>query len=310
MSVGSQIGTTGSGGGIIDAHVHVWSGDIQKYPLAPGYTKKDLWLPSYTPEEILVEARPFGVTRLNLVQMTWYGLDHSYIIDTIAKDPGHFAGTGVVPAVTDVSGPSPDSTMIALAKQRIFAFRVRTRTTRPPLGDGPQDGPQWLNHAGYEKMFQTGAKHNLGLSFLMLPGDIPELDRMCRRFPETPVIIDHLCGIGSRGPFPEDEIQALCGMARHRKVMVKVGAFYARGARKPPYLDCLPLVRRVVEAFGPDRCMWETDCPMVRPGTDKLSTPPSYEASLALIRDHADFLSKSDKEKILFKTAENFFFNR
>ena len=263
-------------------------------------------MPSFTPEEILVEARPLGVTRFNLVQMTWYGLDHSYILDIIAKDPKHFVGTGIVSAVTDMSGPSPDDTMIALAKRGIVAFRFRGRTMRPPLGDGPQ----WLDHIGYEKMFQAGAKHNLGLSFLMVPDDIPELDRMCRRFPETPVIIDHLCGIGSRGPFPEDEIQTLCGMARHRKVMVKVGAFYARGTRKPPYLDCLPLVRRVVEAFGPDRCMWETDSPMTRPRSTQLLPPRSYEASLALIRDHADFLSKSDKERILFKTAENFFFNR
>lgn len=291
-------------GGIIDSHVHVWTGDTQKYPLAPGFTKEHLWLPSYTPDDILKEARGLGVTRLNLVQMTWYGLDHSYIQDIIAKDPKHFVGTGIVPAVADVSGPSPDDTMIALSKRGIVAFRVRGRAARPALGDGPQ----WLDHPGYEKMFQAGAKHNLALSFLMGIADLPELDRMCGRFPETPVIIDHLCGIGARGRFPEDEIRALCGMAKHRRLMVKIGAFYARGA--PPYLDCLPLIRRVVEAFGPDRCMWETDCPLTRPGVAQSSPPHTYEASLAIIRDHADFLSKTDKKKILIKTAENLFFNR
>jgi predicted TIM-barrel fold metal-dependent hydrolase len=292
--------------GIIDAHVHVWTGDIAKYPLAPGFTKEHLWQPSHTPDDILKEARGLGVTRLNLVQMTWYGLDHSYIADVIASDPKRFVGTGVVPAVTDVAGPSPDDTMVALSRKGIVAFRIRGKMARPPLGDGPQ----WLDHPGYEKMFQAGAKHNLALSFLMGPGDLPELGRMCTQFPETPVIIDHLCGIGAKGQFPADEIQALSGMAKHKKVMVKVGAFYARGARKPPYLDCLPLVRRVVEAFGPDRCMWETDSPLTRPGVSQTSPPHSYEASLAVIRDHANFLSMSDKEKILTKTAENIFFNR
>jgi len=56
--------------------------------------------------------------------------------------------------------------------------------------------------------------------------------------------------------------------------------------------------------------MWETDSPLTRPGISQSSPPPSYEASLAVIRDHADFLSKSDKEKILIKTAENLFFKR
>jgi predicted TIM-barrel fold metal-dependent hydrolase len=208
--------------------------------------------------------------------------------------------------VTDVAGPSPDDTMIALSKKGVFAFRIRGRMARPPLGDGPQ----WLDHSGYEKMFQAGAKHNLALSFLMGPDDIPELDRMCSRFQETPVIIDHLCGIGARGQFPEEEIRALCGMAKHPRVMLKIGAFSGRGARKPPYLDCLPLIKRVVDAFGPDRCMWETDCPLTRPGVTQTTPPHTYEASLAIIRDHADFLSKSDKEKILIKTAENLFFNR
>ena len=35
-----------------------------------------------------------------------------------------------------------------------------------------------------------------------------------------------------------------------------------------------------------------------------------YPAAIALIRDHCDFLSESDKDYILFRTAEDFFFNR
>ena len=35
-----------------------------------------------------------------------------------------------------------------------------------------------------------------------------------------------------------------------------------------------------------------------------------FAASIALIRDHADFLGDGDKEQILVKTAEDFFFNR
>ena len=33
-----------------------------------------------------------------------------------------------------------------------------------------------------------------------------------------------------------------------------------------------------------------------------------YPAAVALIRDHADFLSKAEKEAILWGTAESFFF--
>ena len=36
---------------IVDAHVHVWSTDTDRYPLAPGFDRSDLWLPSFTPAD-------------------------------------------------------------------------------------------------------------------------------------------------------------------------------------------------------------------------------------------------------------------
>ena len=291
-------------GRIVDAHIHVWSADTDRYPLAPGFNRTDLWLPSFTPADHARYSRAVGPVRMNLVQMTWYGLDHSYIVDLIAQDPHTFVGTGMVSAVSDVRLPDPDKAMVALATRGIYAFRVRGRQARPPLGDGPR----WLDHPGYERMFAAGAEHNLALSFLMGVDDIPELDRMCRRFPETPVIIDHVCGIRIKdGLFPETEVRSLCALARHKRVLVKLGPFQALGAGQAPYLDLLPLIRRVVDAFGPERCMWESDSggpiPMANPRTD-------YPAAVALVRDHADFLSAADKAALLSTTAERFFFQR
>ena len=110
--------------------------------------------------------------------------------------------------------------------------------------------------------------------------------------------------LGVSGKIEEDAVTALCQMARHKRVMLKIGAFYALGAKREPYTGLLPLIRRVVTAFGPERCMWESDCPF------QVQKPHSYAASVALIRDHADFLSASDKEHVLFGTANRFFMRR
>ena len=290
---------------IIDAHVHVWTPDTDKYPLATGFDKSDFWLPSFTPDDHFAYSRAVGKVRINLVQMTWYGLDHSYILDLIAADPDTFVGTGIVPALLDVTLASPERAMIALSQRGIYAFRVRgAATARMGLGDWPR----WLDHEPYEKMFAAGAEHNLALSFLSAPGDLPELDRMCSRFPETPVIIDHIAGVKvTDGVLPEDEVSALCDMAKYPRVMVKIGPLNSRGDGSAPFLDTLPLVKRVIEAFGPDRCMWESDSG----GPVRMGDPvKEYQAAIAIIRDHADFLSVSDKEQVLYKTAEDFFFNR
>ena len=80
-------------------------------------------------------------------------------------------------------------------------------------------------------------------------------------------------------------------------MLVKVGAFYALGKKTPPYLDLAPLIRRVVQAFGAERCMWESDCPfqVVR---------DRYADSVALVRDRLDFLSPDDRDWLLRRTAE------
>ena len=290
---------------IIDAHVHVWTDDFERYPLTPGFYDSDLWLPSFKPEEHFLYSGLVGKVRLNLVQMTWYGLDHSYILDLIADDPETFAGTGIVPAIGDVSFPSPDRVMTALSERGIYAFRVRGgRTAREQFGNIAR----YLDYPGYEKMFEAGAEHNLALSFLMGTEDLPDLDRMCARFPETPVILDHICGARILdGEFPEEKLAVFCRMARHKRVMVKLGPFQSLGDGKAPYLELLPLIERVVDAFGAERCMWESDSG----GPIKMNDPyEDFPAAIALIRDHADFLSDSDKEQILYKTAEDFFFRQ
>src|SRR5688572_28002448 len=68
----------------IDAHVHVWTADTLHYPLAQGYRPENMDPSSFTPEELFKHARPAGVSRINLIQMSFYGFDNSYMLDMIA----------------------------------------------------------------------------------------------------------------------------------------------------------------------------------------------------------------------------------
>jgi predicted TIM-barrel fold metal-dependent hydrolase len=136
----------------------------------------------------------------------------------------------------------------------------------------------------------------------MNPDSLEAVDRQCRRFPRTPVVIDHLARIGVGNIIRKQDVQALCALARHPEVRVKVSAFYALGEAKPPHLDLAPLLRRVYEAFGPERLMWGSDCPYHL-------RSEKYDDGIALIRDHLPFLSASDKEWVLRRTAEQLFFD-
>ncbi len=186
--------------------------------------------------------------------------------------------------------------MRELSPRGVHAFRIQPHYSKQPPA-------RWLEPAGYAAMFATAAQTGQALSCLIDPDGFPEVDRMCRRFPETTVIIDHLgrIGAGPDGAIRDADVEALCALAKHPKIYVKVGAFYALGKKKPPYLDLAPLIRRVVQAFGARRCMWESDCPFQ-------VVKDRYVDSLALIRDHLDFLTNDDRDWLLFRTAEQVLF--
>ena len=280
-------------GGVIDAHVHVWTPDTAAYPISSVFEKADMNPPSFTPEELFAQCRPFGVDRINLIQMSFYRDDHRYMLDAMARYPETFAGTGLL---TDIAleGARPVERMGELADRGLRAFRI--------VGRSAAEGARWMEHPSYAALFALASERRLILSFLVNPADLSEIDRLCSRFPEAPVIIDHLARIRAGSDTLAEDTEALLRLGEHPHVFVKVGAFYALSADGPPYLDLLPLVRQVVSAFGAERCMWESDSPF------QVQSPHSYTASVALIRDHADFLSQQARRQILTKTAESLLF--
>ncbi len=287
----------------IDAHCHIWTPDTDHYPLGQGFTKEDMQPPSFTAEELLATCRPHGVGRVNLIQMSFYGqpgkssniqneIDNSYMLDMIKLYPERFVGTAII----DPTGPDPASAMAELGPDRgVRAFRIQPVFVPLPV-------ESWLQHPGFEAMFAKGAETGQVLSCLINPDALPEVARMCRLFPKTKVIIDHLARIGGDGEIRDNEVETLCALAEHPEIYIKIGAFYALGKKQPPYLDLAPMIQKVVKAFGANRCLWESDCPFQ-------VVEHRYEDSIALIRDRLHFLGEDDKRWLLGDTAERILFS-
>lgn len=273
----------------IDAHVHVWTDEWERYPLAPGRTRESVRPAAFRPEDLLAHCRPCGVERVVLVQPSFYGLDHSYLLDVMRAHPGVFSGIALID-VGQVS--SLEDGMLRLAKEGVRGFRIT------PQGAPPEE---WLKTPGYRRLFEVAGRHRLAICPLIDPPYLVSLKWACTHFPETLVIVDHLGRIGADGTIRQEDVARLCALARFPNVMVKVSAFYALGRKQPPYEDLVPFIHQVYEAFGPDRLMWGSDCPyQVMHGT--------YADSLGLVRDRLSFLSEADRRCILHDTAANVFF--
>ncbi len=272
----------------IDSHVHLWTPDTKRYPFAIGTDAAAVAPKDFSPEVLLRHARPSGVGRAVLVQTILYGTDNSYMLDAIERFPTVFR----MAAMVDRHSERLADEMSNLRERGVTGFRI----IAPPDG---ADG--WLDDAGYNEMFKIAAKTRQAMCPLTQPEGLPEIDRMCGLYPDTDVVIDHMARIGEQGSVDDGKVRMLCGLARHPNVYVKASRFHSLGARKPPHDDLLPLIRRVLDAFGPERVMWGSDSPFqVLRGT--------YEDSIAVVRERLG-LSDEDRRQVLAGTASKVFFD-
>ena len=133
--------------GWIDAHDHVWTPKTKKYPNARGRDRKGLRA-SFTPEELFSECRPHGVSRIVLIQMSFYGHDNSYMLDVMDRHKGLFGGVAIV----DETAPDLAKRMRGLRRQGVRGFRVYANA---------KNASAWEQSNDMKKMWREAAKPRL-----------------------------------------------------------------------------------------------------------------------------------------------------
>jgi predicted TIM-barrel fold metal-dependent hydrolase len=272
---------------LIDAHMHVWSGDQQRFPFAHPYEPKFMPPKIAATVEILIEEMDrHGVSQCVLVQTISHGWDNSYLADCLKRYPKRFRGQGLI----DPTDPKvADKLEYWVTKHGLAGVRFS-----PMYYQGKDD---WLNaktsYPLWEKAEKLGAVFNLFIT----AGQLPRLEDMLTRFPKVKVVIDHLARVDLQAKDAEDQTKKLLALARYPNVWVKVSELNILSpGKKYPYKDTFALVKRVYDAYGPDRLLWGTGFPGA---TRAQAERPSLEQELALIEREIPFFTEADRAKIL-----------
>lgn len=290
LAAGGLAGSAESAGdGWIDAHVHVWTPDTEAYPLSPDFEKKAMKPASFQPKELFAYQEGTGVTRTVLIQMSFYQYDNRYMLDAMAEFPGRFGGVAIV----NHEEAAVAAKMRELGGKGVRGFRLYAF---------PDRVKDWEASDGIASMWKTGGEEGLSMCCLTDPASLPVIHRMCAKYPDTRVVIDHFARVGMTGEIDRGELDQLLGLAKFENTFVKVSAYYALGKKAPPYTDLGPMFRQVRDAFGAERLMWGSDCPYQVQGDH------TYEASIDLVKEGLDFLDEGEKTAILRTTAEKVFF--
>jgi L-fuconolactonase len=92
------------------------------------------------------------------------------------------------------------------------------------------------------------------------PGQTEEFRDVARRYPDLRLIIDHLnVGTGSGIGDLDQAIGPLLELSGEENVAVKLSALPCLLGAEDSLEILVPYVRRVVDAFGANRCMWGSD---------------------------------------------------
>lgn len=274
----------------IDAHVHVWTPDFERYPISKNFSKKSVNPPSYSPDDLAESQKGTGVKRTVLIQMSFYEFDNSYMLDVINAEPKRFSGVAIVDETQD----NVAQKMKGLAERgvrgfRLYAFPDRVKT--------------WDTSEGIQTMWRTGAAENLAMCCLTDPASLGMIHKICSQHPDTTVVIDHFARIGMKGEIDPSQLDQLLALSQFPNTYVKTSAFYALGKKAPPHTELGPMIHKLRDEFGADRLIWGSDCPYQVQGEN------NYEASVDLITKKLPFLKESEIQSLMQGTAQKLFFS-
>ena len=296
VSASQQLGAAeqvapASKGPVIDTHMHVWSGNLKRWPFDHPYSPDFKSKTTAATGEILVEEmNRFGVTHCILVQTIFHGWDNTYTAYCLKKYPGRFKAHGLI----DPTDPQVAEKLEFWVKEHQFSGM---RFSPIYYVKGNHGGDDWLTSLAHHRVWKKAAELGSVFNFFIHTDQLPRLEKMIQWYPTVPTVIDHMSQIDLGVDDPLPDLKKLLALARYPNVAVKISDLTSVSkSGKYPFPDAYPWVKRVYDAFGPDRLLWGTGYPgAVRADFQR----PTVKKELELIRQHVPFFTPQDRAKIL-----------
>ena len=282
---------------LIDTHIHLFAKDQKRFPFhANAPYRPDT---SASPQD-LEEYRTFVATakidHSVIVHPEPYQDDHSYLEHCFAHEPrpGFFKGTILFDGL-DPKTPQRMSGMVKKHPGRIVTIRVHAMNPpdQPPSTSGAIKNRD-LRDPRMKALWRAAGDLGLAVQVHMLPHHAVELEPLVKEFPSVPVVIDHLArsGMGNAADY-----EAALRLSSHSNTYMKYSGVGYSSRTDYPYADAKLVIRRMFNAFGPERMIWG--------GLGY--TMETFDANAKLLDTMFDFAPESARAQIRGLTAKKLF---
>jgi predicted TIM-barrel fold metal-dependent hydrolase len=262
---------------IVDSQVHLWKENSPDYPWNPGATPQ---LPEpFTVERALGLMDEAGVDRVVVVPP---GLNdvNSYALDAAKRYPNRFAVMGRIPLQDPKS-----AALLPDWKKQPGMLGVRVTFLGP--------AEKWVTDGTADWFWPAAEKAGLPVMFLAF-GRVASFAPIAERHPGLQLIIDHMgtnTAIAKEGKLAE-HIGHAVAMAKYPNVSIKISNLVISSQEPYPFRDLTDHLKRVFDAYGPQRCYWGTDI-------TNAYARATWRQRITHITEELSFLSESDKDWVM-----------
>jgi len=263
---------------IIDSQVHIWAPETVNKPYATENASTPHRPVPLGHDELLREMNGAGVERCVLVPPTWEADRNDTSLEAARLHPDRFRVMG------KLAIHRPES------RARMATWMTQTYMLGIRLVFNQGNTRQWLVDGTADWFWDAAERHDVPV-MAFAPNDVPKLLEVAERHPGLRMIVDHM-GLSSalRGKSLEPAVTEVIKFARLKNVAVKVSALPCYVDEPYPFPTLHPQVRRVVDAFGPQRCFW---------GTDLSHLPCPYKQVVTLFTEEMKFLTATELDWIM-----------
>lgn len=263
----------------VDAHIHLWKLDHIRYPWLTGSFDDngpngsvEAIAADYLPADYtrdLADWNPVAAVHVDAGAEAAQALDETQWLTQQADTPSLVKGgiPSAIVAFAPLHDPQVDVLLAA------HAAHARLRGIRHIVNWHPEAArsytPQdFTKEAQWAAGLAALARHGLSFDLQCYPGQMPGLAPIIAANPDVPVIINHMgMPVLSDADGMEEWIAGLHALAALPHVSIKLsGLGFIH--RDWDYALVAPMLARVVDLFGTQRCMIASDTP-----TDKLFAP-------------------------------------
>ncbi len=150
----------------------------------------------------------------------------------------------------------------------------------------------WFKDGTLEWMWPEAERLGIPLAFLVRD-NMAEIGRIAERHPGLKLTIDHLGRIsGTRDADAFATLPEMLALAKYPNVSVKLSGAPSYSSDPYPFRNIHVDIRRIYDAFGPDRCFW---------GTDITRMPCSWRQCVTMYTEEMPWLQGRELELVMGK---------